>query len=377
MKKRHTITMSLLCTALATMPLAAQTPIFSEGFSYNGGGPGTQYQTGLPVRHSGVVPNWTKTGDGHAVVIDGNIAVSLYSGNASGSVQPDTLTYDSDIAANDAGATYRVAFEAGPSVWAHHSQITTAEDGLVIEILRGDGSVLASYDHLPGAWQESQELSPDEFTYTGDGSGPVTIRVRTLRTVSNTFSGAIDNLEVYLAPPPTPIFSEGFSYNGGGPGTQYQTGLPVRHSGVVPNWTKTGDGHAVVIDGNIAVSLYSGNASGSVQPDTLTYDSDIAANDAGATYRVAFEAGPSVWAHHSQITTAEDGLVIEILRGDGSVLASYDHLPGAWQESQELSPDEFTYTGDGSGPVTIRVRTLRTVSNTFSGAIDNLEIFRL
>ncbi|MFV1965584.1 MAG: hypothetical protein ACC628_09200, partial [Pirellulaceae bacterium] len=66
--------------------------------------------------------------------------------------------------------------------------------------LRPDDSVLASHSHTPGAWRrgpDAQELnSPGSFSYTGDGAGPVRIRLSTTPEMTGHFAGAIDNLQV-------------------------------------------------------------------------------------------------------------------------------------------------------------------------------------
>ncbi|MCJ7826795.1 MAG: VCBS repeat-containing protein, partial [Demequinaceae bacterium] len=45
--------------------------------------------------------------------------------------------------------------------------------GLLIEVLRGDNSVLASHTYSPGAWTGNMAFASDSFQYTGDGTGNV------------------------------------------------------------------------------------------------------------------------------------------------------------------------------------------------------------
>lgn len=190
----------------------AQAQIFTEDFSsYTPGSSGVQYQSGLPVFASGSVTGWTITGGGghaHAVDYDPttgiDYAIMLFSG--SNVPSQDVLTLNTAQAANDNGTTYRVSFDAAPAVYAVGSQATTATDAVLVEILRQDNSVLASYSYQPGAWAGSQTpFSPTSFDYVGDGSGDVRIRLATDPAAVTRFGGAIDNLELDVAPSDDPL----------------------------------------------------------------------------------------------------------------------------------------------------------------------------
>lgn len=166
-------------------------PIFVETFD-NGnlflgsGSPGPQFETGLQLLSFGDVLGWTEAGHAtvHAVDRDSgpgeNFAVMIWSGFTPGSEEANIITLDSGIAANDLGTVYAVDFEVSPAVYMDGNQTTTASDALLIEILRADNSVLASYSSFPGAWAGTLTFSNDGFTYTGDGSGPARIRVSSL-----------------------------------------------------------------------------------------------------------------------------------------------------------------------------------------------------
>jgi Concanavalin A-like lectin/glucanases superfamily/Immunoglobulin domain len=181
-------------------------PIFSENFnSYtNGNQNAAQSNSGLPVSFGGTVPGWSNTGAGsvHAVNLNGvdDYAVMIF--------QDNVITLTNGIAANDKGTGYEVDFLAGPAVYADPGQGTTAADGLVIDVLRADNSVLFSDKTHPGVWAGSETLTPFSFAYVGDGSGPVRLRVSPLLFNDGHFVGAIDNLSVTnlgAAPPPTII----------------------------------------------------------------------------------------------------------------------------------------------------------------------------
>ena len=93
---------------------------------------------------------WTELGHAtvHAVDRDPgsgtNFAVMIWSDGTL--LNPNVITLESGIAANDLGVIYLVQFEVSPAVYTNSAQTTTADDSLLIEILRADNSVLESYD---------------------------------------------------------------------------------------------------------------------------------------------------------------------------------------------------------------------------------------
>jgi hypothetical protein len=102
-----------------------------------------------------------------------------------------------------------VDFDYGTAVYrggANVDQRTTAPDGLLVEVLRPDNSVLASNTYQPGAWDTSGNRNLDAgrhgtLQYVGDGSGVVRLRIgpKTPTLDSTRFEGEIDNLSVSLA----------------------------------------------------------------------------------------------------------------------------------------------------------------------------------
>ncbi|MEX2186985.1 MAG: lamin tail domain-containing protein [Pirellulales bacterium] len=176
---------------------------------------------------------------------------------------------------------------------------------------------------------------------------------------------------------PTPLLVEDFNgftappanFNGG----QYQSGLPVAFSGDLPAWSKSGGGvvHAV----NHTSSSPANFATMIWQDNVITLNGAITgSNVSGKAYRIDFQASPAVYQAPSQQTSATDGLLVEVLRPNGSVLASYTHLPGAWAGNIVLQPGGFQYVGDGSGDVRLRVGPSSFNSGRFGGAIDNLSL---
>ena len=106
----------------------------------------------------------------------------------------------------------------------------------------------------------------------------------------------------------------------------------------------------------------------------------FAANAAGHAYCVNFEAGAAVYAdtHPDQATRSGDALLIEVLRGDNSVLARHIHEPGAWTGKMAFVAATFEYKGDGSGDIRLRIGPSGTLtSGRFQGAIDNVIVREL
>lgn len=180
--------------------------IYSEDFnSYTGGSQNaSQPGTGLALSYGGSLPSWVSGGfhSVHAVDLGaGNYAISLFADNV--------ITQASGIQAGAAGRSYRVSFDAGASVYDLPEQATQVSDRLVVNVLREDDTVLATYMVPPSAWEtgpDAQALTSYSFTYTGDGSGAVRFQIKTynseLNGISPRFGGAIDNLSVSAVPEP-------------------------------------------------------------------------------------------------------------------------------------------------------------------------------
>ena len=183
-----------------------------------------------------------------------------------GASTANVLTLAREIEANEKDRDYEVRFDAGPSVWAGRSQSTTSIDGIQIDLLRADGSVLTRHRHQPGAWiakKDAQTLRQAEFSYTGDGSGKLRLRLTTSTPGSGRFGGAIDNVAITGAD--GTIFQEDFNSLKPGPhrGRQADTGLEVFAGASFSGWTGTGlnHSHAVAVGPkNYAVQFFGGSA---------------------------------------------------------------------------------------------------------------------
>ncbi|HWB14716.1 MAG TPA: PSD1 and planctomycete cytochrome C domain-containing protein [Edaphobacter sp.] len=183
-----------------------------------------------------------------------------------GGSEANVLTLEKPIAANEKGTQYELSFEAGPSVWTAASQQTTAADGLQIDLLREDGSILVGFRHSPGTWsgaKDAQTLKGARFAYTGDGSGGIRVRIASATPGSSRFGGAIDDLKISEGQ--RTCFFEDFDSLSGGPieGAQADTSLPVLAQAAVPGWTGGGLNHSHAVDlgnGNFAIQFYGGGA---------------------------------------------------------------------------------------------------------------------
>ena len=181
-----------------------------------------------------------------------------------GASSANVLTLQAGIAANEKGRHYAVNFHAAPSSWADASQQTTAADGLQIDILRPDGNLLAGFRHDPGPWmstRDAQTLKPGTFSYEGDGSGDIRIRITSANPGSGRFGGAVDDVtvnsngEILLQADfnnllPGAIF-----------GAQADTQLKVLAGTTLPGWTAAGINHSHAVDlgeGNYAVMFFGG-----------------------------------------------------------------------------------------------------------------------
>jgi hypothetical protein len=174
----------------------------------------------------------------------------------------------------------------------------------------------------------------------------------------------------------TPLqFDENFnSYSATQNTVQWQRGLKVAHSGSVTGWTKTGFHAMHAVDrANRAGQSNPPNWAVMIWQDNVITSGAIAANAPGQVYQIDFEVSAAVYAATSpqEATKAGDALLVEVLRGDDSVLASHRHSPGAWTGAMAFVAAGFQYTGDGSGDIRLRIKGPQ-ASGRFHGAIDNI-----
>ncbi|MDP6524294.1 MAG: hypothetical protein QGH15_08725 [Kiritimatiellia bacterium] len=176
-----------------------------------------------------------------------------------------------------------------------------------------------------------------------------------------------------------PLFSEDFDAEVKihGQHKQAQSGLPITvGDGVMPGWTRRGEGmpsHFVEhLPGDRALMVVAKTAGQNV----FTLSKGFAANAKGHAYFVTLDTSPAVYQGLSQTTAAGDELAIELLRSDNTVLAKHAVRPGKWEGNTVFTSHTFSYTGDGSGPLRLRISPVFTSGTRFYGAIDKLQVFR-
>jgi MYXO-CTERM domain-containing protein len=202
MRKLPKLLLAGICILIAVMPARAGLLLnfgFNDIVSSSISNP--QYQTGNRLVYNAVFGDWNKSGFNatHAIQLSGatwggagDYAIMIYGDN--------TLTQKTAFAANDLGQTYYVSYDIGPTVYADAFQATQAGDTFLVQLLRGDNSVLAYNYVAPGAWSGVQTFSQAYFSYVGDGTGSLRIRLASGNTLTR-FAGAIDNMAFWDSEP--------------------------------------------------------------------------------------------------------------------------------------------------------------------------------
>lgn len=175
---------------------------------------GTQFQSGLALAYSADLLNWTKGGFNAIHVVDtANLAGSTTNTpNCAIMFFRDNLITQSSavINSNNLGTQYIVNFKAGPANYAGNtSQATTANDGLIVEILRTNDTILQSYTYYPGEWAGFPTLTTTSFNYAGDGTGNIRVRIKTLFSSVDRFGGCVD--DIMISTNDTPIYTSNFT----------------------------------------------------------------------------------------------------------------------------------------------------------------------
>ncbi len=175
------------------------------------------------------------------------------------------ITLNNPISANQENTTYTLSLKLAPTTWASPTQATSNRDGILIQILRNSKTL--TFHHLkPAPWNHGKNatnFATKSFTWKGDGTGPIIIRISPFPLNSNRFGAAIDDLTIKS--PTRIIFQDNFNNltQTHPPGRQARTSLKVFHSAVSKFWKHSGLNaiHAVQhADNNFALQLFSGNA---------------------------------------------------------------------------------------------------------------------
>jgi hypothetical protein len=211
-----------------------------------------------------------------------------------------------------------------------------------------------------------------------DASRPITV----FMVVTTRLGNAVTFKEVNPAPTITTVLSTNNMNSitsailSGG---QYQTNFKVSYAGNLAGWDKSGMNAIHVVD--IANTVGQTNTPNYVimfwQDNVITQTIPVSSsNTLNAIYTVNFKAGPAVYQDPGQATeaNASNGIVFEVLRGNNTVLATNTYLPGAWAGYPTLTSSSFTYTGDGTGDIRLRIRTISTTTGRFGGCVDDVVI---
>jgi hypothetical protein len=260
--------------------------------------------------------------------------------------------------------------------WAYQVR-ATGSDGVGLGVLHesgGSNTVLRNFANPEGAtgtFSNLNVLAGDKLHFRFDNwptaVGDITWADITVNKVSAT-------------PPSGIIFSENFNgYVGNQNTTQFETGLELAVNGNVSGWLNSGAGTMHAVDQNNlggqsnpsdwAIMLW--------QDNVITSKTIADSNFLGQEYVLTFDYGTGVYAGTSQETGPLDDILVEVLRGNNTVLTSMVFDPGAWgagNRNLEAGLQGLVkYIGDGTGNIHLRFGPNGPLnSGHFEGSIDNV-----
>ena len=218
------------------------------------------------------------------------------------------------LAAHTAGTTYTVTLKISPTVWADATQATTHPDGILLKLLRSNGSTLAETLLKPKTWTSGgnqQQFEERRFEYRGDGSGNLQLEISSLPATGR-FGGAVDDLQIRDSRGRV-LFDSNFNQlqHPSHRGTQAHTGLKIFWGMQSAQWKRSGVNtmHAVEHQpGNLAVQLFGGWPDTKFQPVTET-EQQIADELQAITQRIRRQPVYTV-------VSREPGIMRMLQRGD-------------------------------------------------------------
>lgn len=157
-------------------------------------------------------------------------------------------------------------------------------------------------------------------------------------------------------------------------GTQANTNYPLAQRALPGDWLALGANavQAVQIDGTWLPMAFCDSV----------FAKKVAnlPNTGGLIHVGSISLAPTMAQDSSQATSANDGVVLTLLRSRrtaqarGSVLATFSFLPGAWSATPVFQDFPFCYLGDGSGPLRLQLSCLHPQSQTFGGVVRSISI---
>jgi hypothetical protein len=177
-----------------------QGQIFSEDFNAVAGltlNPKSQVTTGHDLGHKGRLAGWSHSGQNalHMVeTADGNWAMMIW--------QDNVITSSPIAGANKAGQEYRIDFLAAGANYKGPRQVNNGtSDGLKIEVLRAKDDLSFTQIVPKPIGPGKLGLKPYSFTYRGNGSGDIKLRVGPKNPNQGRFQGSIDELSISSVTP--------------------------------------------------------------------------------------------------------------------------------------------------------------------------------
>ena len=192
---------------------SANTSIFNGNFNdqFDISRRGNQVTTELNLEAFTGIKGWKATGlhVNHLVDRDGtgDWAVMFFDGSDVGN--NNTILSPSIAAGNILNQAYHVSFEVAPAVFSQISQATNETDGIILNVLDANSSVIKSKTFLPGSFSSNAKLGSLSFSKvgidyigTGLGENQVSLFFTANNPGASRFGGAIDNVSVSAVPEP-------------------------------------------------------------------------------------------------------------------------------------------------------------------------------
>jgi hypothetical protein len=311
-------------------------------------------------------------------------------------------TYDLDPGPDGTTQYTLTAMRGGDTVTR---KVTVTLPAPEITSFTASPSPVAPSENVTLSWQvglpaTTLTIDPGGIDVSGDtdGTGAGSIIVNPTKTSTYTLtatrgtSTSTANAVAIVQTPPNPNALSYESFDGitgmdlnGGPNGQVTTTHDVGVFGTLAGWSNAGAGTIHAVDTH---NIWTGGVVSSNPPNwgiMIWQDNVITqtagtpgSNESGVGYSIDFLAAGAVYEQAGQVNDGTtDGLRIEVLRAsDDAVLHTFDHItaPPVGLGNLGLLPGNFTYTGDGSGDIKLRVGPMNAGQGRFQGTIDDLQL---